>query len=1091
MSFYGQPKAITGLPLNTFHYIECGGNPSQRPDLDYSLFLPYLWRTYDLAELSFLSHILAFYSPSQYRAIDVSKLINEIKKELKKKKAFSFDEDLSKESGQTLLDVGSPYMKVEQSIDEEMRSRAFIYFDLVEFVFFTRRFYEPNSGIKATQTMAALASQFPRLYQTIHLRELEHIFPIAVFELDLFGHLGDIGGGEIELKDIVRAVPFLMTADNLIRSLVANNPSIFIEVVNLLVDAYARRIPLEVKIRIQEMLYTLCELGPRHAPTVRSIITKHNILAGLAVKIALKFCGDLVTFIDGALTTKPNWLNTQLLSQPQVVGMLQSRLFEILEKKLGEYPHPNQIDLSILLRIICGFAGVLNVQYKLTELQMCLSIIAYAKSERLVKLCLCFLLVCSEMLFCYSQVRMPSITLDALKQIVEQALRQLIRSEHSHLFLLFAVYFNTGQMNEIRDICQATVGMEIKIPNDGLEELRKIFTRNLFSNEFLAQRALSLEPSTFSNLGVSSDPEHLSLKCFYHLLKAKVFHNSNMDIRDWMTRQICGATIPVHERMGPLLQRYAESILDRDEKNPRQFSPITKIPEKELIRLFQEEMLEVTPAHVLMLMYVLYYNNRVEQLAATGFEISTDRQAYSAELMENIAIRRILSFAEMCGEGKAYREIYPELLILVATNYPEVFDIASFLEDEDRWKTKIWKHSKAEKLLFKQVIEQNVKAVMPHWLDKPEEALAVLIKLETIPPSDLYLSSRTIISSSLPRLLDLRSDKRILDSFVVIWEKLNHVNPHELAAMTLDALRIRAEEGEIEEYPQPLFLLNPVAFLNIEPHIFRCPPIYRIVIQILNFYLIGSRHRFQKDYHFGSPHLKKEFSEKHLRTFLDLQDCTMLLMLLRGCESTNWEDSQSFVLDEIRTLTCNYLHQVFIENSRLHKLVIYQGFDHKLLPIVVERVESMHVCMDYVPELVRHQDPETRNFGILIGSYICQKWPLRVTFAIAKDVMMPIMQDLITHIQPVEINETLHEIYRAAVRIAKVFPVLKKEVINILKDSQKIFSRNIDKSPYTNVLRDTTEMHRKIIDLRELLQEFLEEVETIPSTRSIDEMVMG
>jgi hypothetical protein len=52
--------------------------------------------------------------------------------------------------------------------------------------------------------------------------------------------------------------------------------------------------------------------------------------------------------------------------------------------------------------------------------------------------------------------------------------------------------------------------------------------------------------------------------------------------------------------------------------------------------------------------------------------------------MESIPVRRILIEAEKCDNGLAYRNVYPELLGLVASSYPEIFDIENLLTEEDR-----------------------------------------------------------------------------------------------------------------------------------------------------------------------------------------------------------------------------------------------------------------------------------------------------------------------------------------------------------------------------------------------------------------------
>ncbi|CAG8560653.1 18369_t:CDS:1, partial [Gigaspora rosea] len=53
-------------------------------------------------------------------------------------------------------------------------------------------------------------------------------------------------------------------------------------------------------------------------------------------------------------------------------------------------------------------------------------------------------------------------------------------------------------------------------------------------------------------------------------------------------------------------------------------------------------------------------------------------------LTESIQARMILTEAEKCNNDYAYHNIYPELIGLIASNYPEIFDVESFLIEKDR-----------------------------------------------------------------------------------------------------------------------------------------------------------------------------------------------------------------------------------------------------------------------------------------------------------------------------------------------------------------------------------------------------------------------
>ena len=68
---------------------------------------------------------------------------------------------------------------------------------------------------------------------------------------------------------------------------------------------------------------------------------------------------------------------------------------------------------------------------------------------------------------------------------------------------------------------------------------------------------------------------------------------------------------------------------------------------------------------------------------------------------------------------------------------------------------------------------------------------------------------------------------------------------------------------------------------------------------------------------------------------------------------------QLSALCEVRCLVCSYLHQMFIAEPSMVKLVHFQGYPLQLLPMMVSGVPSMHICLDFIPELLAQ--PETHK----------------------------------------------------------------------------------------------------------------------------------
>jgi hypothetical protein len=56
--------------------------------------------------------------------------------------------------------------------------------------------------------------------------------------------------------------------------------------------------------------------------------------------------------------------------------------------------------------------------------------------------------------------------------------------------------------------------------------------------------------------------------------------------------------------------------------------------------------------------------------------------------------------------------------------------------------------------------------------------------------------------------------------------------------------------------------------------------------------------------------------------------------------------------NEVDKVICDFVHQFWIENPRLIKLVHFQGYDVKLLSITVSKIESLICMWDWLPEMM-------------------------------------------------------------------------------------------------------------------------------------------
>lgn len=84
-------------------------------------------------------------------------------------------------------------------------------------------------------------------------------------------------------------------------------------------------------------------------------------------------------------------------------------------------------------------------------------------------------------------------------------------------------------------------------------------------------------------------------------------------------------------------------------------------------------------------------------------------------------------------------------------------------------------------------------------------------------------------------------------------------------------------------------------------------------------------------------------------------------------------------------ITCFYIHQIFINRVAALKLVHFQGYDTRLIRIIVGNVPSIRISwlnldvgIEYIPELL-NSEPSHFSFSIHFAASLFKKFPLENT----------------------------------------------------------------------------------------------------------------
>ncbi|CAG8548154.1 4216_t:CDS:10 [Cetraspora pellucida] len=589
------------------------------------------------------------------------------------------------------------------------------------------------------------------------------------------------------------------------------------------------------------------------------------------------------------------------------------------------------------------------------------------------RLCVLLRIICG--LNYYFQSYLSQGDLEACLQILNHA-----ESDRVELNTNISQYLDASnvhecifQFDQIQEICRETLTLDVVIAP--LENGSETFIRSQFKEDILAKCALEIDPMTsFTGLGLSKVPQDIAFEVFYVMLTGGVFHKGRVDIRSWIWRQILQAEIPIHVKLGPLLKAYVRRLIN-----------ISKY-------------------------FVAIVNT------------------YSPKLTELISARRILVEAEKCDNGYAYRNIYPELLGLMASNYPEIFDIESFLIEEDR-ETRI-------PLNNSDYVENIVMSAITELEDSTENVLA-LKKLEAIAPEYLLVQSDSLILSLLPKLLKQEQDPVILDSIYRIWYLLYSIHPHKAALLFINA--VRSEEDRSASFLERDVMLDPLVMFRCDSQVFRCPQIFQIFLKVLKFYMVGSRLRLRRAWQDELTN-KEAFPPNKLNYMISSQETLLLSLLMKECETKPTDLQNPGTLDKIRTAAFRFFHHMFIENLESLRNLHFLGYATELIPLTTRKIESMHLCVFWAHELISHEDPKKQLFGLCLAGQLCEVWPMPLTFKLAKDHIIPTIRRKTLEIPENVLSEEGKTILPILVRLYNVFNNLREEVVALLRGLEDKFS---------------------------------------------------
>lgn len=426
------------------------------------------------------------------------------------------------------------------------------------------------------------------------------------------------------------------------------------------------------------------------------------------------------------------------------------------------------VKASALLRLYCALRGIGGIKFQDDEVTMIVQLLTShpppsPAGVRFVSVGLCMLIACPSLIG-HHQLEKKSI--EWVQWLVrEEAYFESasgVSASFGEMLLLMAIHFHSNQLSAICDLVCATLGMKVPIRPNNLTRMKQIFMQDIFTEQVVTAHAVKVPVTANLNANI---PGFLPVHCIHQLLKSRAFSKHRVPIKNWIYRQICNSTAPLHPVLPALVEVYVNSILVTGSKTTEHTNkPIT---EDEIRRVFQHSVfgenfksskrsalsimesdaenidVDTTKPSLTSQLLFLYYLLLYEDVRMTNMSnfLSQGRKvkSYSVEFLSELPMKYLLQQAQR--DQLNYASLFSPLLRLLATHFPHLSLVDDWLDDE-----MINIDSTAANYDNVVINELTVKEAFKNIKSCPSRTGRVLRQMMIMKPTEIWGYSETIIS---------------------------------------------------------------------------------------------------------------------------------------------------------------------------------------------------------------------------------------------------------------------------------------------------------------------------------------------------------
>ncbi|CAF1650199.1 unnamed protein product, partial [Adineta ricciae] len=598
----------------------------------------------------------------------------------------------------------------------------------------------------------------------------------------------------------------------------------------------------------------------------------------------------------------------------------------------------------------------------------------------------------------------PSLVEHNEQRIIEWLIPTMSSLETNDKLLMIGLFCMTNYYEPLNALVSSTLDFPCRIDPGPFHHSRLLLIQRVFTNDLLVQRFATIQITP--NLNSTMTLKHLPAHFICYLLTKGLCNQHHVEMSPWVWSQLLQCVTPIHPIMLTLINELVTAIVDA--RYTWHLTPIDSQTIHDYLTSASSN--DRIPTKMLILLYLLTLNDQ-----ANG-EIAKQYQQSARALFDLLPLPYLVEQLT----AKYYDAIAPQLGRLMMEQLPQIFlaDHALYLETEDSQLISLHHSYKADTV---ESLVDQLKQTLVHGISRKQ--------------ADEWRRRWFRVYAFRGQLLTLKTAQILLKNNQLTYDDLR-ADPHHL--------------------------------LRFPFQLYNYPSIIQIILFIMRELLIASRHCFEQAIKAKQPPSQstdviamQDVKTKQLQeTLIHAQEALVIQILLDALHQYK-KTACIPAYRELQGVVCSFVHQMFITNPILAKLVHFQGYPSDQIKPLIYSVPSMHICLNFIPQMLATSELDTQIFAFELLTDLSSFYPIRTALLVVK-LALQVYATLLRVLSNDDRLRFFSRTYKFLTHMSSTFPPLTQNSVYVLQQAIRACSLSPSNLPQLKWASDSLGRPRQI-----------------------------